>query len=142
MFHELVEKPGEYTPEELYESYLDELQQRITSTDLEEIAEATELDRNTLRGIVEGDNVEVTLSDAASILAATDGNLEAEEVEAIARDDLLLGMSMAVLDVERISSGLGGELEPREIQSKTEGRFPMTLQEYALLKQYIESHRR
>jgi hypothetical protein len=50
-----------------------------------------------------------------------------------------MGMTTAVLDVEAVESGIAGELEAREIQSKVEGRFPMTLREYALLHRFIES---
>lgn len=142
MLTDLVENPGNYTPEELHERYLDELREVLASADLDEVSDSTDLDKDTLRQVTNDDDVELTLSDASSILAATDGNLDPEDIEAVARDGLLMDMSLAVLDVEGVASGLDGELEPREIQSKVEGRFPMTLEEYALLNQYIDSQRR
>lgn len=142
MFHELVENPGDRSPEELYERYVDELRAAIETAGIDDVAAETDVDEETLRALVDGDDAEVTLEEAASILAANDGNRDPDEIETVSRDALLMGMSMAVLDVEALASGIGGELEPREIQSKAEGRFPMTLREFALLYQYIESEKR
>jgi hypothetical protein len=47
----------------------------------------------------------------------------------------------AVLDVDAVSSGIEGVLEPKEIQQKVEGRFPMNLDEYALLHSFIEDRK-
>jgi hypothetical protein len=50
-------------------------------------------------------------------------------------------MTTAVLDVEAVQSGIDDRLEAKEIQMKIEGRFPVTLAEYALLQQFIESRK-
>jgi hypothetical protein len=47
-----------------------------------------------------------------------------------------------VLDVEAVEAGISGRLEAKEIQQKIEGRQPMTVGEYALLFQFIESEKR
>jgi hypothetical protein len=49
---------------------------------------------------------------------------------------------MAVLDVEAIAAGLDDELEPKEIHGKVEGRYPMSLDEYAMVHRYIEREKR
>jgi len=41
-----------------------------------------------------------------------------------------------------LASGIDAQLEPKEIQQKIEGRYPMTLSEYAVLHSYIESQKR
>ena len=58
---------------------------------------------------------------------------------ALTRDAIMMGMSQAVLDVEVLAAEAGGDLEPREVQSKIEGRFPMTLREFALLYATIQA---
>jgi hypothetical protein len=50
-----------------------------------------------------------------------------------------MGMTNAVLDVEALAAEADGALEAREIQSKVEGRFPMTLREFALLHATIQA---
>lgn len=137
MFHE-VDSPGERTPEELYETYLEVLVSTIADEHVGSVAERTGVDRASITALLDGGDAELTLEEAASILSTADDMPDAETIAALARDELLMGMTTAVLDVEAIESGLGGELEAREIQSKIEGRFPMTLREFALLYQYID----
>jgi hypothetical protein len=139
MFHEVVDAPGEYTPEELYELYVAELVGAIESHGVEDVAERAGVETETLRALSDGEEPELTLEEAASILAVLAETPDAETIAMLSRDALLMGMTTAVLDVEAVESGIGGQLEAREIQSKVEGRFPMTLREFALLHQYIES---
>ncbi|MCY4731753.1 hypothetical protein KY092_14435 [Natronomonas gomsonensis] len=139
MFHEVVDAPGEYTPEELYELYVAELVAAIESHGVEEIAERAGVEMGTLRALLDGEEPELTLEEGASILAVLADTPDAETIATLSRDALLMGMTTAVLDVEAVESGVGGQLEAREIQSKVEGRFPMTLREFALLHQFIES---
>jgi hypothetical protein len=53
-----------------------------------------------------------------------------------------MGMSQAVLDVEALASGIDDAMDPKELQQKVEGRYPMTLEEYALVHAYIENRKR
>lgn len=141
MFHELVADPGELTSDELYNRYITELLAVIDEYGIETVADASGIEAPKLRQLVEGDTPELTLEEAAAIIATAEGAPDGETVATIARDELLMGMTTAVLDVEAVESGIGGELEAREIQSKIEGRFPMTLREFATLSQYIEGKR-
>jgi hypothetical protein len=141
MFHELVADPGELTSPELYDRYVAELRAVIDDHGIEAVADASGIEKGTLRELASGNEPELTLEEGAAILALSDGAPDGETIAALARDELLMGMTNAVLDVEAVESGLGGELEAREIQSKVEGRFPMTLREFALLYQYIEGAR-
>ena len=83
----------------------------------------------------------MTLEEAATVLALETDTPDADTIATLARDELLMGMMTAVLDVEAVESGIDGELEAREIQSKVEGRYPMTLREFALLYQFIDGKR-
>jgi len=141
MFHELVAHPGELTTTELYERYVAELRAVIDEHGIETVADGSDVDRERLRDLAEGNEPELTLEESASILSLSDGSPDGETIAAVARDELLMGMTTAVLDVEAVESGLDGALEAREIQSKIEGRFPMTLREFALLYQHIDGAR-
>lgn len=140
MLHE-VDSPGDRTPAELYELYLEAIVDAITERGVEVAADQSDVDAARLRELIDGGQPELTLEEAASILSLVDETVDAETIAMIARDELLMGMTTAVLDVEAVESGLDGELEAREIQSKIEGRFPMTLREFALLYQYIDGAR-
>ena len=141
MFHEITDDPGARTPAELRELYEAELLAVVDRHGLEAVAAASDVDEAALRALRDGDSpeLELKLEAAASVLAVADDAPDADTIATVSRDALLMGMTTAVLDVEAVESGLGGELEAREIQSKIEGRFPMTLEEFALLHRYIES---
>jgi hypothetical protein len=141
MLHELVADPGELSPSELYDRYVAKLRSVIDEHGVEAVAEESGVDPGTLDGLASGDEPEITLEESTAVLAIPDDAPDGETIAALARDELLMGMTNAVLDVEAVESGLGGELEAREIQSKVEGRFPMTLREFALLYQHIEGVR-
>ena len=141
MFHDVAEDPGSLAPEELLELYEAELVWVIEEHGVVEVAEASEVDESTLRALESGDSPELNLEEASAVMAVAEGTADAETIATVSRDALLMGMTTAVLDVEAVESGIGGRLEAREIQSKIEGRFPLTLGEFALLQQYIESEK-
>ena len=142
MLRGLFESAGELSPAELRRAYDDRLVETIERVGLDSVAAESGVDENRLQALVDGESPEVTLGEAAAILAVDDSLPDTDAIEAEARDILLMGMSMAVLDVEAIASGIADELEPKEIQQKAEGRYPMTLDEYALLHSYIEGKKR
>jgi hypothetical protein len=139
MFHDVADDPGSLTPEALRELYEAELRGVFEGHGVAEVAEASGVDESTLRALADGESPELTLEEASAVMAVAEGTADAETIATVSRDALLMGMTTAVLDVEAVESGIGGRLEAREIQSKIEGRFPVTLEEFALLQQYIES---
>lgn len=74
----------------------------------------------------------ITLEAAADLHGLAGG--DPEHVLGAARDELLLAMTTAVMDVERLAPRLAVDLDPKEVQAKVEGRLPMTLAEYAALR--------
>jgi len=132
---------GEQSPASLQSAYEAALAEAVRSVGIETAAAETELDREALAALVDGDAPELTLAEAAAILALDDGRPPADAVEAEARDILLMGMSTAVLDVEALAAGIDDAMDPKEIQQKVEGRYPLTLGEYAILHAFIESRR-
>jgi hypothetical protein len=138
MFHELVADPGSLDPDELYDRYEAELVAIVEERGVEEAAADSGVEEATLRALVDGASPELELGDAAALLALRTDIPDAETAVELDRDALLMGMTNAVLDVEALASETDGDLEPREIQSKVEGRFPMTLREFALLHATIQ----
>lgn len=142
MFHEVADDPGSHTPEELYERYEAELVAAIETDGVDSVAERAGVEESKLRELLDGEKPELTLEEGAAILGALEDTPDADSIAMTVRDHLMMGMSIAVLDVEAVQSGIGGRMEAKEIQSKLEGRFPMTLRELAVLHQYIESKKR
>lgn len=142
MLRDAFELAEESSPEEFRAAYDEVLAETIADVGLDEVTSRTELDEETLSRLQNGDRPELLVTDAATILAADGDRPDAKAIEAEARDILLMGMSIAVLDVERLASGIDDRMEPKEIQGKVEGRFPMSLDEYALLHSYIEQRKR
>lgn len=138
MLHDVVSDPGDLDAEELYVRYLAELAAVVEDAGVETVAAETGLDRETLRAIRDREASELTLEDAAAVFAVRADAPDAADVAALARDELLLGMTNAVMDVERVAAAVDGRLEPKEIQSKVEGRYPMTLREFAMLRHHID----
>jgi hypothetical protein len=136
------ESAGERSPADLRSQYDDLLAETIAAVGAETVTEESGVDSETVAALAAGESPELTVEEAAAILA-TDADLpDADAIAAEARDILLMGMSMAVLDVEAIEAGLDDELEPKEIHGKVEGRYPMSLDEYAMVHRYIEREKR
>jgi hypothetical protein len=133
------ENAGERSPSSLRSAYAAVLAETVERFGVGTTAEETGLNREALASLVDGDPPELTLEEAAAILALDDERPPADAVEAEARDILLMGMSTAVLDVEALAAGIDGAMDPKEIQQKIEGRHPLTLGEYALLHAFVES---
>lgn len=132
------ESPGELTPEELRDAYYARLRETVERAGVDAVSERTGVDRAVIEGVAGGETPELTLEAAAALLATDDDRPDAQSIQMEALDILLMGMTTAVLDVDAVSAGLDGALEPKEIQQKVEGRHPITLSEYAQLHRFIE----
>lgn len=139
MLTEPIEAPGETSPAEVLSRYRAALSDAVAAAGTERVVGSTDLDPATVSAIESGDPVDVDLRDAAVIFALGDGTPDAEALLGEVRDRLLLDMSSAMLDVERIAADVDGDLDPKEVQGKVEGRHPMTLAEYARIHHYVAS---
>jgi len=135
MLQELVERPGERSGEELHDAYLAALREVLDAVGVEAAAETSGVDDGRLAALADGDDVELTLEEAAGILAADEG-APADALAAEARDHLLMGMTTAVLDVDTIAANLK-RMEATGIQQRIEGRTEMTLAEFAAVQAVI-----
>ena len=140
MLHD-IDEAGTLDPAELRERYDDRLQAVIDEHGIEAVVDESGVETETVRALTTGDSPEITLDDAAAILAVSESEPDSEVILAETRDALLLGMTTAVLDVEAVESGIDGSLDAREIQQKIEGRLSMTLDELAMIHGHIESQK-
>jgi hypothetical protein len=117
------------------------------STALQQYADAlaTALDRGTPDGdldpavvdaVESGTVADLTVEEAAVVLGADPERPGADVIVAEAIDDLLLSMTTAVVDVDRVAARVDG-LTPRDVQQKVEGRASVTLAEYADIRRAI-----
>ncbi|WP_255193433.1 DUF5791 family protein [Natronobeatus ordinarius] len=127
------------SPAELRAAYDDDLAGIVEAVGLEMAATTTDVDRETLEALLDGDSPELAVEEAAALVALADGEPDAETVVEIACDHLLLGMSTAVLDVEAVESELELDLDAKEVQQKIERRAPMSFEEYVHIQHVIVS---
>jgi hypothetical protein len=138
MFHEAVDDPGGHSTDALYEQYEAMLVDAIESVGAAEASERSGVDRETVDALLAGESPAVTLEEAASLLALSVED-DADTILALDRDALLMGMTTAVVDVETLARSVDGDLEARELQAKVEGRFPMTLREFADVHRFLQA---
>lgn len=125
------------TPAALRTAYETALAETVERVGVETVAERSGVASERLRALADGRSPELSVADAAAILATDESRPDAETIAAEARDALLLGMTTAVLDVESLASELAGSLDPKELQQKIEGRHPMTLAEFATVRHHL-----
>lgn len=87
--------------------------------------------------LASNDPAAITLAQAANILAIDDDRLDDRAIEAELRDRLLIGMSTAVLDVDRLATQIALDRSPKELQQRIEGRESLSLLEYAHIRSAI-----
>ncbi len=138
MLHD-IDGAGELEPEELRARYDERLRAVIEEQGVETVADETGI--QSIEALADGESPELTLEEAAAILAVREDEPDADAIVLETRDHLLMGMTTAVLDVEAVESGIEGAFDAREIQQKIEGRLPMTLDELAMIHGYIESRK-
>lgn len=131
MLTEPVEAPGETTPEALLSRYEEHLRAVVEALGARHVAEAA--DGAAVDAIERGDAGDLDLRDVAAVLSLRDGSPDADALLSAVRDHLLLEMSAGMLAVDRLAAEVAGDVEPRVVQGKVEGRLPMTLAEYARL---------
>lgn len=97
-------------------------------------AEVGSLPSDIKTALAAGDPGAITIAQAATILAMDDDRLDGRAIEYELRDRILIGMSTAVMDVERLSTEIALDRSPKELQQRIEGREPLTLLEYAHIR--------
>lgn len=143
MFHEHVEAlagtDGSVTAASVLSSFETALREAVDG-EHEQIASMTDLEASTLGAVVDGDVGSLTVTEGASVLAATSEH-DADAIIAELRDHLLMGMTTAVLDVDSIAAAIDADLTGQEVQQALEGRAAMTLAQLAEVLAVIETRK-
>lgn len=98
---------------------------------------ANGLNADRARPIERGDLSDLTIEDAAAVLAGGRTDLSAEAIRHELLDRILIGMSTAVLDVDSLARAVSVDRSPKELQQRIEGRAPMTVAEYVEIRHAI-----
>jgi hypothetical protein len=126
------------SPEALLARYADRLTAAIETVGADELRTAGVEDA-ALEAIRDREIAALTLEDAATVVGAVSDDPDSEAILAMARDELLMGMTTAVLDVDALAARIDADLGPRAIQQRIEGRTEMTLAEYAQITAAIDA---
>ena len=131
-----IADPDAVSPADVRAEYFETLAAIVEAVGVDTAAAET-LEESTLESIVAGDQPELTVEEAAELLALSEEYPDAEAIVLEIRDSVMLGMSSAVMDVDAMEAGLPLDIEARDIQQKIEGRQDMTLAEYAHIAHHI-----
>lgn len=141
MLYDAAENPGDLSPAALRTAYFTELNGVVTDLGVDTVVGGTGLDRATVEAIANGETPELTVEEAAKVLALGESAPSADDIAWEARDHLLIGMTSAVLDVDTIARESEIDLDAKEIQQAIEGRLPTTLTQFAEMQTFIDSRR-
>mgnify|MGYP000031680440 CR=1 FL=1 len=159
MFHEVVEDgkvsgvdavgadgtpdadAGEVTPGALLSAFEAMVRESVTEAGRERVGVETGVDEAAVTAAAAGDAADLSVDDAAAIVAVT-ADRDADALVAELRDHLLMGMATAVLDVDTVAAGIDADLTGQEVQQALEGRAGMTLEQLAEVMAVIERRKR
>ena len=138
MLHTVADDAADLSAAGLQTAYETRLQEILDTVGVETADAETDLDRDTLAGVADGEAADLTLTEAAAIAALDDEFPDAEAIVLETRDHLLMGMTTAVLDVDAIAANLDVGLTGQEVQQAIEGRVEMPVAELAAIQSVIE----
>lgn len=141
MLHDVADTGDELSPSALRAAYFEELSAVVAELGVDTVVGGTGLDRATVAAIESGEAPELTLEEAAEVLALADGAPDAEAIAWEARDHVLMGMTAAVVDVDTVARETDLELDAKEVQQAIEGRLPTTLAQFAAIQAFIDARR-
>lgn len=137
MLYDAADEPGALSTDELLATYAAELQAVVDDLGADTVVAESALDRETVETIAAGDVADLTLEEAAAVLAVSPDYPDQRGIVLEVRDHLLMGMTTAVLDVDTIAANVDVDLTGQEVQQAIEGRTPMTLAEFAAIHRLI-----
>ncbi|MFD1640762.1 DUF5791 family protein [Halohasta litorea] len=138
MLHDAAEQVSDLSPDALQTAYEDSLQSTVETVGTETVADETGLGVDRLTALLAGDGADLTVQEAAAILAVDPDEPDADAIVFELRDHLLMGMTTAVLDVDTIAANIDVDLTAQEVQQAIEGRIEMTLPQLAAIQSVID----
>jgi hypothetical protein len=127
-------------PTLIRQAYKNTLQEAITQAGADTIASETTVEADRIAAITDGNIGDLRLRQAAEI-AAVRSDMAADTIIAEIRDDLLMGMATAVLDVDTVAAKTDLDLTGQEIQQALEGRTRMTMTELSSIQAVISTRK-
>jgi|APHM01.1.fsa_nt_gi hypothetical protein len=127
-------------PTQLRQAYAETLGETISQVGADTVEKETSVSVDHASRITDGDVGELRFQQAAEIMAVN-GPVEADTIIDEIRDDLLMGMATAVLDVDTIAASTDLDLTGQEVQQALEGRARMTMAELAIIQAFIASRK-
>lgn len=137
MLYDAVEEPASLDTAELRAAYERELAAVVDAEGVDAVAEETGIDRERLDGLDSGEPSDLTLSEAAAVLAVSEEYPDSEAIVMEVRDHLLLSMTTGVVDVDTLAAGIDPDLTGQEVQQAIEGRNRMTLSQLAAIQHFL-----
>jgi len=138
MLQDAADQLSDPTPSALQTAYEGMLQSTIETVGTETVTDETDLDIERLDAILAGEEPDLTVQEAAAILAVDPDRPDADGIVFELRDHLLMGMTTAVLDVDTIAANIDVDLTAQEVQQAIEGRIEMTLAQLAAIQSVID----
>ncbi|MFB6168626.1 MAG: DUF5791 family protein [Haloferacaceae archaeon] len=138
MLHDAADNPGSLSPATLREAYEAELRAAIGERDAETVAAETGVDAAAVSRLAGGGDVpDLSVDDAAAVMAVDEDVGDAETVLALLRDHMMMAMATAVVDVDTVAANIDHDLTGQEVQQALEGRASMTLAQLASIQQFV-----
>jgi hypothetical protein len=137
MLYDAADEPETLSPDELLATYADELRTVVDALGVDAVVAGTDLDETTVEAIADGDVGELSVEEAAAVLALADSYPDQRGIVLELRDHILMGMTTAVLDVDTIAANIDVDLTGQEVQQAIEGRSRFSLAEFAAIHALI-----
>ena len=137
MLYDAAEDPGDLSPDALREAYETQLRSATSAVDTETAAAESGVNADRIRALEAGAVPDLSVEDAAALLALDDGRPDAESIVLELRDHLLMAMTTGVVDVDTLAANVDLDLSGQEVQQALEGRTEMTLAQLAAIHQFL-----
>lgn len=121
----------------ILDAWTDAAREALADAGASAVREATGAEATTLERIQAGEITDIPLDTVAGVLACDPDQPDADVIAAEARERLLLGMTRAVLDVDRLAALVETDRTATELQQALEGRAPLPMGEFATLRAAI-----
>lgn len=125
-------------PDALRAAWFERLRDVVSTVGPEQVVTATSLDPETVEALAAGDRPAIDLETAAAVLALAPESHDPEFIRLGVLDELLLGMTTAVVDVETVAANVAPEMDPKGVQQRLEGRAPISLEELAAIGWFLD----
>lgn len=139
MLYDVTDDAASLSPSELRRAYDRRLVEAIEEVGLDRAVEESGVARDRVEALLDGESPDLSLEEAAALLALSSEVRDAQTVVLETRDDLLMGMTTGVMDVDAIAGDIDVDLTGQEVQQAIEGRTTMTLEQLAAIHRAIEA---